>query len=558
VTVFRRAKRDDATRTARLVESGWRKPWGWDHPDGRWTVVGPAGGPTVAVDPAGLLTPAAGRFSIDWWIGADDRWRLPASEPSTRQRRIPGAPAVETAVRVPGGDAVQRCWAVPGAVVIEVENRSPSPFALAFALRPLDARGAGRIDTISIDGTDVVVDGEVVLVLPTRAGRMATSSGARGDVADTVLSGGAGTEAAAVTCAEGLASAAVVLPVAHRTSVRVAVPLRGRHVADITALAGIDDVVRGWAAQERVGLTVDLPDGSLLEAIASARRALLVLDPDEPGPAEDAALVVAALGAWGRHAEAEDIIRSLWARERTDGSFDEPGGRGAPGGPHLWALASGWTFRPDRALVGGLREAMTAAAGWIEDLAAGGRLREPDAAWAAAGAAAAGAMAGEAGLATLASTLFTLSVDDRLRVGSPPDVLDLISGAGPVWPLERLLDPSTLAAAVAGHTPSATAAFLVAARRVLVAEPAPGHAEILPAPDPSWLGHGVEVHRAPLRAGGVLSYAIRWHGSRPALLWEVDGAPGPVRLTTPGYDRRFLTVEPTGDALLEGPTVELR
>jgi hypothetical protein len=52
-------------------------------------------------------------------------------------------------------------------------------------------------------------------------------------------------------------------------------------------------------------------------------------------------------------------------------------------------------------------------------------------------------------------------------------------------------------------------------------------------------------------ASGTLSYAIRWHGDRPALLWELEPWPGspPVRLTC-GLDPGWSTQEPTGEALL--------
>ena len=39
----------------------------------------------------------------------------------------------------------------------------------------------------------------------------------------------------------------------------------------------------------------------------------------------------------------------------------------------------------------------------------------------------------------------------------------------------------------------------------------------------AWLGQGWEVHDLPT-AEGRLSYAIRWHGDRPALLWELRAA----------------------------------
>src|SRR5439155_12959011 len=71
-------------------------------------------------------------LAVDWWIGADDRWHIPAEEPTTRQHRPSPAPVVETLVRIPAGDAAHRVYGATvdgGAVVlVEFENRSPAPF----------------------------------------------------------------------------------------------------------------------------------------------------------------------------------------------------------------------------------------------------------------------------------------------------------------------------------------------------------------------------------------------------------------------------------------------
>jgi hypothetical protein len=40
---------------------------------------------------------------------------------------------------------------------------------------------------------------------------------------------------------------------------------------------------------------------------------------------------------------------------------------------------------------------------------------------------------------------------------------------------------------------------------------------------------------------------VRWHGPRPALLWECEGA---GRIRAPGLDPAWSTDEPRGDALL--------
>ena len=70
-------------------------------------------------------------------------------------------------------------------------------------------------------------------------------------------------------------------------------------------------------------------------------------------------------------------------------------------------------------------------------------------------------------------------------------------------------------------------------------------------------GRPLEVRDAPT-AIGRLSYAVRWHGDRPALLWELDPHPdvGAFELTAPGLDRSWRTTDPSGEALL-GP-VEAR
>ena len=70
----------------------------------------------------------------------------------------------------------------------------------------------------------------------------------------------------------------------------------------------------------------------------------------------------------------------------------------------------------------------------------------------------------------------------------------------------------------------------------------------------AWLGQSWEVHDLPT-AFGQLGFAVRWHGDRPALLWELaehdDGRRGdPLTLTAPGLDPRWRSVERRGEALL--------
>lgn len=77
--------------------------------------------------------------------------------------------------------------------------------------------------------------------------------------------------------------------------------------------------------------------------------------------------------------------------------------------------------------------------------------------------------------------------------------------------------------------------------------------ELLIAPGfrPAWRGGSLAVYELPTRFGS-LSYAVRWHGSRPALLWELDCRPGqkPVTLRAPALDHSWSSDEPTGETLL--------
>jgi hypothetical protein len=66
-----------------------------------------------------------------------------------------------------------------------------------------------------------------------------------------------------------------------------------------------------------------------------------------------------------------------------------------------------------------------------------------------------------------------------------------------------------------------------------------------------WRGQAFDVRDAPTRSGPV-SFSVRWHGDRPALLWD---APGGLRLSAPGLDPSWSTEQPRGEALLGASAV---
>jgi hypothetical protein len=136
----------------------------------------------------------------------------------------------------------------------------------------------------------------------------------------------------------------------------------------------------------------------------------------------------------------------------------------------------------------------------------------------------------------------------------------LLGAATPTWTWPEAIHPQLGGGCMGdGHHGWAAAEFLSFVRALLVREVAvPGGGDglalcsMLPE---AWLGQGVEVHDAPTHHG-VLSFAVRWHGDRPVLLWELtphaEGPGAPVLLTAPGLDPTWSSTAAAGEEPL-GP-----
>lgn len=203
-------------------------PWGDVTPWGAGGQAGP--GRWSRQEPSAAPPP-----TLSWHVAADDRWHVPASEPTVRQRRVDGAPVVETRVRVPDGDAVQRVWSVAdhgGLTIVEVENDSPLPFAVAFAGLPLLTQR--RPADVPVEGIDLPDD-------------------------------------------------AVVMPVGHHASVRIGLAAdrgSGDLVAGpLPAVADAAAVARGWLRVTEGASRLEVPDEPLVEAVTAARCDLLLEGP---------------------------------------------------------------------------------------------------------------------------------------------------------------------------------------------------------------------------------------------------------------------------------------
>ncbi|MFZ4514934.1 MAG: hypothetical protein ACOYN3_01320 [Acidimicrobiia bacterium] len=95
--------------------------------------------------------------------------------------------------------------------------------------------------------------------------------------------------------------------------------------------------------------------------------------------------------------------------------------------------------------------------------------------------------------------------------------------------------------------PDGPAHFLRHVRHLVAQERPDGTVDVVTHLPPTWAGQALTITDIPTRVGR-LSVAIRWHGNRPAVLWEAD-KPG-VRLHLPGLDPVWMSDEQSGEALL--------
>ncbi|MBV8386889.1 MAG: hypothetical protein JO155_08885 [Acidimicrobiia bacterium] len=360
-----------------------------------WTMVGNVGSPWEAiVDSRGLVTPWFDGWSLDWWVGADDRWHFPSREVSVRQRLVDNTPVVETAMRVPGGDAVQRVYAVQGAeelAVVEFENASNLPFALALAVRPYNPEGLAVVERVELVDRTVTVDGRPAVLFPTDPALVAGSTFHDGDSMRIVTDGRADKVLPDLRCEAGLAQAAFLFPLAHRATLRVALPLvserrtrrrrltrrRVERMPELPpSLPSSESVARAWQTQTRRGMRLELPDQSLVDAVEANRRYMLLFHDGAditPGPStyhrfwfRDAAYMLAAMDRFGLHTEVAEVLRSYPERQHVDGYFFSQRQEWDSNGAAIWALAEHWRLTRDEEVLQATIQSVSRGVRWIE------------------------------------------------------------------------------------------------------------------------------------------------------------------------------------------------
>ncbi len=519
------------------------------------------------VDGAGLVQLASVDWSLDWWIGADDRWYLPAREATIRQSRLSSGPILETAMRIPSGDAKQRVYAatVRGqqVIVVEVENDSPVPVALGLAIRPYGLAGEYKELSISLDDEILWVEGL------TGEGKTTTRSAIRlprppnefgvspVDVLDTVISGGSlggGHDGAARIV--GGSTGVALYPLPHRTTLRFVI---ADSVVAADSVPGPDDVAKGWQQILDRGGRFSFPDPGLTQQAGVARSRLLGASPRLPNQvavlAPGAGKLLEGLALSGAAGEVREPLTVL-----SRSFFINLPGSPREAAAIMAAVGRAASLVDDADLLEGLLEPMAQITQLVE--------RSGDSV------ATAEAFEGLANLLLVADQpepaqdLFARA-KSVLALADPAEAGSGISMSSPGASTEdghRALTELTTLAEEASPSGSwgddsvdKAADFWIAARSLLIDDQLnlsdSRSLRLLPAFPHAWKGGDVEVHGAHIRFGR-LSFGIRWHGYRPALLWDLESEQ-PVTITCPGLDPDWSTTEHRGETLLIGSAEDL-
>lgn len=266
----------------------------------------------------------------------------------------------------------------------------------------------------------------------------------------------------------------------------------------------------------------------------------------------DVNLVHAARPAaqWCRGGDADDVRARLSRNETT--SFPLAAGRGPVG--LVWPLAHRMVLRfalgASAVSVSELPEAQDARRGWMQQLRRGLRIDIDDrVVQNAVDAARIAALVCH----PVADAAVARALEDWGFDAEAAAAWDAMRGRDRRGLRHRQADPVTAWDRATAAIEAADGIALLNAVHEVVLGDDDESIDLFPGFPAAWFGIGVALHDAPLRRG-LLSVAVRWHGDRPALLWEFEGD---VVLRASRVAPGWSTSERAGEALLPPPPSEL-
>ncbi len=488
---------------------------------------------------------------MDWWILAGPRWVVPSTDITVRQSLVDDAPIVRTAVRAGRGDVVGHTYATRQGrrevAVIELTNTTDAPVLVAVVVSGVATPGV-------VAGATMLADGVSVVHLSS-APRAHVGLGA-GERLAPVLASLAGTPDAP----DGKVGPGTValLPLTHGTSLRIAIPMdldasavERSAVPVLPALAGPDDVARGWAAHRRDAVHIEFDDDGPAARLRSLTATLVLAaeaaDHKVGGPvtslSNDARLDIAtALARCGHIGRAQTLIDGLQVAPGRKGELrldDDDAGT-------LAVVRTAQTISALGMVLGAARDLDTARS--VAASVAGAAEFVLKANKSAPGP--------TLGCLPFASTLLRMCGENR----GADDALRAWERAGRMGPVPRAaLDPLpavNAGASLVPDDPRRAAAEVHALLDGFATDQGAGMLDLLPVGSaagsvPEYTRPGASVVVRGLQtSAGPLGFALRWHGPNPALLWEVADPVGDVLLRASALSDTWQATSARGEGLV--------
>lgn len=526
----------------------------------------------VDLDSSGNLKWAGNRPKrICWGVGADDRWHFSEERASIRQSIDSNEVTPITRMKVPGGDITQRVEIIPweGGSVTKIEfcNETPIPVAISILLFNF-----GQID---INATTVYQEKKPVI----RASKPVSIS-AFAEGYENLTNEIQKTEISDSSSANNAGDIALLFPLPHSTKLELLINNQSSDsLPAIEEVPRFEEIANGWQKHFDNGMGIQADDNRLATVLNSSLRHLLIGSDQEIGSKfwnDDTTehtthLAILALLSWGHSESAKKLIYKTMESAPTN-LFANSVSQETLYTICLWGKYL--EFSP-------VHDSLISISPWLQDsirsllasLPGKRRLQKKSMTLEIASLQAAIKIFIFVGQERLATELqsqvqkiqelksqkdysepfekFTTSYQhaignlaDYLKIENTSVTLDQV--------LAKTDATGSFITGLRQQDPTFSALFLLAIRAGFVQEKKilTGERQIQVASsyNPDWIGIGMQVKDAPISTG-TLGYAIRWHGTSPALLWEAKTSKK-VIINAETIDKNWSSTEHVGETLL--------
>ncbi|MBC95801.1 hypothetical protein CL649_02920 [bacterium] len=529
------------------------------------------------LDSSGNLTwPGAIPKRLCWGVGADDRWHFSEERASIRQSVDSNEITTLTRMRVPGGDITQRVEVIPwgGQSVTKLEfyNETPIPVAISIMLLnfgPVEINSR----TVSIDAKPVIASSKTPRMLINGLGYQ--------DITDRIVNAELeDIRTSKLSTNSPSDDSALIFPLPHSTKLELLINNEDLdNLPDIERSPSFNDVSNGWQKHFESGMEIQTDDNRLTSVLNTARRHLLIgsdqeiasrfwnVDSDEPV----VPLAALALMAWGHTDSAKKLIFKYMESAPTNlfkNSVDKE---------TLYALCLWQKYLEFCSQEEELEDIIL----WINEtvrqllasLPVKRKLKKRDMTLEIVSLRAAIEILTFMQQKTLATELQNQLVKIEEVIGSKENPspfekytdsyeisIETLGGYLQIQENSLTLDQILSKANPTGslimgsrqQDPVFSALFLLIIRAGFLQEKKlpSGEKQIQVASsyDLDWIGVGIQVKNAPI-SSGIMGYAIRWHGTSPALLWEANTSTR-IQINAEKLDESWFSNDHIGETLL--------